>query len=81
MAKKKVTPNAKVVAVFTYTSVCCDAPAKKPPVERSASDRSESKYSECSLGKWDCVKCAKRCKVTRSRAKESDGGPASTQPV
>ena len=75
MSKKnknsKVVLAVRVKNVFIYTSVCCSAPAKKPPVERSASDRAENKFSECTLGKWHCTKCAKNCKVTRNKAKES----------
>ena len=68
--KKRVVPNKLRSRVFNYTSVCCDAPANKPPVERSAEDRAEGKFSECHLGKWHCSKCGKACKVKRSRIKE-----------
>lgn len=59
--------------VFVYTSVCCEAPAKKPAVARSPEDKRENKFSECSLGKWHCVKCGRNCKVTRTHLKEEYG--------
>lgn len=72
---KKVPQVPLGTPVFKYTSVCCDAPAKKPPVRREAADTAEGKFSECGLGKWDCVKCGSRCKVKRSKPKEvSDVG-------
>lgn len=61
--------NVKVppTRVFNYTSECCEEGARKPPVERSDSDRSENKFSECGLGTWTCSKCGKKCKVKRTR--------------
>jgi hypothetical protein len=57
-------------AVFMYTSVCCEAPARKAPCERVKEDRKEGKFSESSLGHWHCVKCKQGCKVKRSRNAE-----------
>lgn len=73
--KKKVVPVAVIKAgpVFNYTSECCGVRAKKPPVERSAADKAEGKFSECALGSWRCSQCTKPCKVKRSKVKETDG--------
>lgn len=78
MAKKVITANPAVQAVFSYTSECCKVRAKKPPVERSASDRASKEYSQCGLGIWRCSTCENRCKVKRSRIKESDGAQTGT---
>lgn len=59
---------------FIYTSVCCNKPANKPPVQRKPEDLKENKWSECSLGKWHCSGCGKNCKVKRSKAKEESNG-------
>jgi hypothetical protein len=71
--KKVKIARIKLRQTFVYTSVCCEAPAKKPPVERSLEDFVSNEYSKCGLGVWRCTKCAKKCKVKRSRVKESDG--------
>lgn len=60
-------PATRSVPVYTYTSICCEAPAKKPPCERSVTDRKENKYSRAGLGHWRCTKCAAGCKVKRSK--------------
>lgn len=54
--------------IYTYTSKCCEAPATKPPCERSREDRRENKFSRAGLGHWRCTKCAAGCKVKRSKA-------------
>ena len=64
--------------VFNYTSVCCEAPAKKPPVERSIDDITNGEFSQCHLGKWHCTKCGRNCKVKRTRIKETDGAATVT---
>lgn len=74
--KKKVVVQKKT---FEYNSECCNAPAKKPPVERSSADRKENKYSECGLGHWHCTKCGKNCKVKRSRVKEEAVGQSGAE--
>ena len=75
--KKKSTPAKKAIdATFSYTSDCCKVAGKKPPVERSAEDRANNEYSQSGLGTWRCSKCAKKCKVTRGKAKDN-GGPDS----
>jgi hypothetical protein len=72
--KKKPAPVIKRRGpVFNYTSVCCEAPAKKPPVERSIEDITNGEFSQCHLGKWHCTKCQNGCKVKRSRVKELNG--------
>jgi hypothetical protein len=70
--KKVVVKGIARDRAFNYTSVCCKEPAKKPPVERAPSDITENKFSECGLGKWQCTKCGKNCKVTRSKVKETE---------
>lgn len=72
--KKKVAFKKSVGAVFKYTSVCCNAPAKKPELIRTAEDRAAGKFSEGSLGHWRCGQCERPCKVTRSRVKEIEDG-------
>jgi hypothetical protein len=74
MSKKKKVIKAPVKRAFNYTSLCCNEPAKKEPVERSAADFKENKYSECGLGKWHCTKCSRNCKVKRSPVKEAHEG-------
>ena len=78
---KKIPQAVAVNPAFKYTSVCCESPAKKPPVRRDPADITENKFSECGLGKWDCQKCGKRCKVKRSKFKEepSNDGPIGTE--
>lgn len=81
MAKKKKSLKIKHVTrerVFNYISLCCDKPARKPPIQRSEVDRAENKYSECGLGKWTCSQCEKHCKVKRIRIKETDDKPSET---
>jgi len=51
--------------IFNYTSICCNAPATKAACAKS--DKADS-----SLGKWKCVKCSQKCKVTRSKYKKED---------
>jgi hypothetical protein len=76
--KKKSTKVKKAIdATFSYTSDCCKVPGKKPPVERSAEDKENNEFSQSGLGTWRCSKCAKKCKVTRGKAKESDGHESS----
>ena len=78
-AKKKLAPVIRAHArVFNYTSVCCEAPGKKPPVQRDPADIAENKYSECHLGRWHCTKCGRNCKVTRTIIKETDGAATVT---
>ena len=72
--KKKSTPVKKAIdATFSYTSDCCKVAGKKPPVERSAEDKANNEYSQSGLGTWRCSRCAKKCKVTKSKAKETNG--------
>ena len=71
--KKKVQVQKATDAVFVYTSKCCEAPARKPPVQRSADDRKENKFSECTLGKWHCTNCGKSAKVSRSKPVKESG--------
>lgn len=60
-------------SVFEYTSVCCEAPAKKPPVVRTPEDVRENKFSESGLGKWRCTNCKKNAKVKRTRIRDEHG--------
>jgi hypothetical protein len=74
-ARKKLVSRAIPRKVtFSYTSVCCEAPATKPPVERKAEDKTANEYSQCGLGKWHCNKCGKNCKVKRSKITEIANG-------
>ena len=65
--KNKKAVKVKQTVVFRYTSVCCDAPGKKPALVRTSEDRAANRYSEGSLGHWRCSKCERSCKVKRSR--------------
>ena len=70
---KKAVPKQKPVVksgpVFGYTSVCCSAPATKPPcgtrtpMKDAESGKMKDKVS--GLGRWRCSGCRKACKVTR----------------
>jgi hypothetical protein len=70
--KKKVQKQIPHARVFNYTSICCNQPARKPPVQRADVDIAEGKYSECGLGHWTCSQCEKSCKVKRTRIKETN---------
>lgn len=72
MSKKKDRKPRVVNAVFNYTSKCCEAPAKKPPVIRTPEDRRENKFSESNLGHWRCTKCGKATKVTRAKVNNAE---------
>ncbi len=77
--KKVVVKSTPRTRVFNYTSVCCNEPAKKPPVQRSGEDLAANEYSQCGLGKWECTKCGKNAKVKRSRIKETASDGEQTQ--
>lgn len=55
------------MAVFKYTSRCCQAPTKKDPCVRSKDDLIAGKFSDAGLGKWKCLNCRRHCAVTRSK--------------
>jgi hypothetical protein len=71
-SKKKAPAKKAINATFTYTSACCKVAGKKPPVERTPEDFAANEYSQSGLGTWRCGKCNQKCKVTRSKAKETD---------
>ncbi len=55
--------------MFDYVSICCSAPATKPPcvaVPKAAKKGKTEKALEfASLGKWSCGACGRACKVHR----------------
>ena len=72
MAKQRSKQKFTGQAVFNYTSVCCNRPAKKDPCVRSKEDKKENKFSECGLGKWHCSQCEKNCKVRRTKPEKDE---------
>lgn len=74
MSKKNSNPTSNKSRVkssaFLYTSTCCNAPANKPPCERSLQDRKEGECSKSPLGTWNCGSCGRKCKVVRQRRPE-----------
>lgn len=58
--------------VFQYFSVCCNAPAEKPPCAKGPGAigtlGSSPKEAEGSLGSWRCSRCGKACKCVRTQA-------------
>ena len=64
--------------VFTYTSICCSSPASKTACEKpkagKTTGKGKSKTTEyATLGKWNCEKCGKGCKVSRSGGANAQG--------
>ena len=62
--------------MFSYVSLCCNAPATKPPCVKplpSTRKKKGGKMSDptpieyASLGHWSCTNCGKGCKVVRSK--------------
>jgi hypothetical protein len=64
-----IKPLKRDVPVFLYTSDCHDAPAEKPPCERSDADREKRQYGHATLGTWKCTVCKKKAKVRRKKNK------------
>jgi hypothetical protein len=79
MVKQRGKQQFTGTAVFLYTSVCCDKPAKKDPCVRSKEDKKENKMSECALGTWRCGQCEKKTKVRRTKPQKE--GVHDTQTV
>lgn len=74
MSKRKKKAVRRVsapgVPVFSYTSVCCSMPASKKPCAIDGSvEFADRNKLEHSLGTWNCTKCRKKAKVTRSKNK------------
>ena len=65
-----------LVAVFSYTSVCCGAPGKKAPCVKDVGEKRDGKsVSQSPLGHWRCSQCRKACKVKRGRnAEQTENG-------
>ena len=82
MSKRSKAPRLAIMkgeAVFIYTSVCCNVPAKKPPL-LNLHDMEAAR--ETSLGTWRCSACGKVCKCTRSLNKvEKKNNPQEGQNV
>jgi hypothetical protein len=69
-------------AVFTYTSVCCGAPADKPACVVAKGQRiglylGAHPEGESTLGTFRCSQCRKSCGVSRSKNKSEEVSNAS----
>lgn len=61
---------------FSYISLCCNAPATKPPcvkVPKMAvkKGKAEKAPEYASLGHWSCQNCGKGCKAVRMKREQS----------
>lgn len=64
--KKFVKSGKPLGPTFTYTSICCSAPANKPACTKASKVKGATPQA---LGTWRCTQCKKVCKVTVSKYK------------
>lgn len=76
--KKFVKPVKPLGPVNSYTSVCCSAPATKPPCTKASKVKGAPPQT---LGTWRCTQCKKVCSVTVSKFKAAEVVPAAVSEV
>lgn len=53
--------------VFNYVSICCNSAASKDACVKPKAGKTKGRPEQAGLGHWNCDKCGRGCRVTRSR--------------